>query len=144
MAQVTLPPIRHTVPGLGSKQAVRWPRAPQPIAPCRLHRERLLSCRSASTSNSSGTQGKDAGSTAQAFSKAAGRRYAATARALSVNDIVELGCSKHDCTYSHEENLLSLGRTKAADTLPCLQYQEDIHCGGRRREASCIRSQQPL
>ena len=67
---------RHRVPGLGSRQTVRWPRAPQPITPCRLHRERLLSCRAASTSNSSGNQSKEAGSTAEAFSKAAGRRYA--------------------------------------------------------------------
>lgn len=82
MAQLTLPHTRHSVPGLGSKQTVRWPRAPQPITPYRLHRERVLSCRSASTSNSSGNQSKEAGSSAEAFSKAAGQRYEMIARAI--------------------------------------------------------------
>ncbi|CAL5220568.1 g2606 [Coccomyxa viridis] len=69
---------RHAVPGLCSKQTVGWPRAPQPITARRLHRERLLSCRAASTSNSSGNQSKEAGSSAEAFSKAAGRRIKQT------------------------------------------------------------------
>ncbi len=90
---------RHTVPGLGSKQTVRWPKAPQPITHRRLHRERLLSCRAASTSNSSGNQSKEAGSTAEAFSKAAGRRYA-----LLGPDFLELKCYQaliiqYECSY---------------------------------------------
>jgi hypothetical protein len=75
MTAVNLPLPKHTAPRLSSTHTVRWPAPPAPSKPCTLHRERILSCRAASTSNTSSSQSKDGGDKAEAFSRAAGRRY---------------------------------------------------------------------
>ncbi|CAK0783521.1 hypothetical protein CVIRNUC_006720 [Coccomyxa viridis] len=78
MAQVSVPVLEQTSALLSSKQSFWWPPLLSPQKPCRVHRERILSCRSASTSNSSGGQRKDGVSTAEAFTKAAGRGFKKT------------------------------------------------------------------